>query len=346
MLQAKLWVAAGIVAALSLASAGARAESDPALIEAAKAEGTVTWASGLIVNQAVRPVAAAFEKKYGIRVEIANADNLLLRMTNEASAGKPTIDIFDNAGDTITAMRAADLIVPYASPETARYRPEHKDAENYWASCCVFFYTVAINTDIVKPEDEPKSYEDLLDPKWKDKMVWQNNENFAGPPSFIGARLISMGEEAGTAYLEKLAKQNITRVPGNARKALDQVILGQYPLAITALNHHVVISADQGAPIKWLKIGPVASTAETVGLVKGAAHPNAAKLLFDYLLSAEGQNVLREANYLPADPNVPAKVPELKPEQGGFTAVPILPSMNQEQLPKWLEIYKRLFVAG
>lgn len=90
----------------------------------------------------------------------------------------------------------------------------------------------------------------------------------------------------------------------------------------------------------------MASTAETVGLVKGAAHPNAAKLLFDYLLSTEGQNVLREANYLPADPNVPAKVPELKPEQGGFTAVPILPSMNQEQLPKWLEIYKRLFVAG
>lgn len=347
MLNPSLWLSvAAAVAALSLSGVGARADSDPALITAAKEEGTVTWASGLIVNQAVRPIAAAFEEKYGIQVEIATADNLLLRMTNEANAGKPTIDIFDNAGDTIAAMRAADLIVPYASPEAVRYRPEHKDPENYWASCCVFFYTVAVNTDMVTPEDEPKSYEDLLDPKWKDKIVWQNNENFAGPPSFVGARLISMGEEDGMAYLEKLSKQNITRVPGNARKALDQVILGQYPVAITALNHHVVISTSQGAPVKWLKIGPVASTAEVIGLVKGAAHPNAAKLLFDYLLSAEGQNVLREANYLPSDPNVSAKVPELKPEQGGFEAVAILPSMNQDSLPKWLEIYKRLFLAN
>lgn len=335
---------AAVLFALSLSAVGARADSDPALVAAAKKEGSVTWASGLIVNQAVRPVAAAFEAKYGIAVEIATADNLLLRMTNEASAGKQSIDIFDNAGDTITAMRQADLIIPYVSPEVARYRPEHKDPENYWASCCVFFYTVAVNTEMVKPEDEPKSYEDLLDPKWKDKMVWQDNENFAGPPSFVGARLISMGEDAGMAYLEKLSKQNITRIPGNARKALDQVILGQYPLAIMALNHHVVISSAKGAPVKWLKIGPVPGTAEAVGLVKGAPHPNAAKLLFDFLLSTEGQNVLKEANYLPADPNVSAKVAELKPDAGGFTAVAILPSMNRDLLPKWLEIYKRLFV--
>jgi ABC-type Fe3+ transport system, periplasmic component len=336
----------GAAASLGLlAAAGAAlAEPDPALVEAAKKEGTVTWASGLIVNQAVRPIAAAFKAKYGIDVEITNADNLLLRMTNEARAGNPTVDIFDNAGDTISAMRAADLIVPYESPEAARYRPEHRDAEHYWTSCCVFYYAIAVNTDLVKPEDEPKSYEDLLDPKWKDKMVWQTSENFAGPPSFIGARLMTMGEEAGMKYLEALAKQNITRIPGNARKALDQVILGQYPLAIIALNHHVVISSAQGAPVKWLKVGPMAGTAETVGLVKGAAHPNAAKLLYDYLLSAEGQNVLKEANYLPADPNVSAKVPELKPDGGGFTAFAVQPSMNDEHLAKWLDIYKRLFV--
>lgn len=332
-----------VLAAMSHLSP-ALAESDPALIEAAKKEGTVTWASGLIVNQAVRPIAAAFEKKYGINVEITTADNLLLRMTNEARAGAPTTDIFDNAGDTITAMRAADLIIPYVSPEAARYRPEHRDPENYWTACCVFYYTVAINTDMVKPEDEPKSFEDLLDPKWQGKIVWQTNENFAGPPSFIGTRLISMGEEAGMAYLDKLSKQNLVRIPGNARKALDQVILGQYPIAVMALNHHVVISAAQGAPVKWLTISPLIGTAETVGLVKGAAHPNAAKLLYDYLLSAEGQAVLKEANYLPADPNVQAKVPELKPDAGNFTAVAILPSMNQEFLPKWLDLYKRLFV--
>lgn len=346
MSKAKLRSLAGsiLAASLSLGSIAAMAQSDPALVEAARKEGTVTWASGLIVNQAVRPIAAAFEQKYGIRVEITTVDNLLLRMTNEARAGKPTIDIFDNAGNTMAAMRQADLVVPYISPEAARYRPEHKDPENYWVSSCLFYYVVAVNTDMVKPQDEPKSFEDLLDPRWKDQMAWQDNGNYGEPPLFVGTRLMSMGEEAGTAYLEKLAQQNITRIPGNARMVLDKVILGQYALGPMVLNHHVVISADQGAPVKWLKIGPVVGTSEVMGLTKGAAHPNAAKLLFDFVLSAEGQNVLKQANYLPADPNVAAKVPELKPEGGGFTATVIQPSMNEAALPKWKQTYQRLFV--
>ena len=338
-------VLAAALLAAPFASGRADAASDPALIEAAKKEGSVTWASGLIVNQIVRPMAAAFEKKYGIHVVTTNVDNLLLRMTNEARAGKPSIDVFDNAGNTIVAMREADLVIPYASPEAARYKPEHRDPENYWTACCTFYYSIAVNTNMVKPEDEPKSHLDLLDPKWKGKMVWQTDEGFSGPPSFVGTMLLSMGEEAGMAYLEKLAKQGINRVPGNARTALDQVIVGQYPLAVMALNHHVVISAAQGAPVKWLKVSPLIGTAETVSLVKGAAHPNAAKLFFDFLLSEEGQTVLKEANYLPADPNVPAKVAELKPDAGGFTAVAIQPAMNQTHLPEWLEIYKRLFIV-
>lgn len=334
-----------MAAALSLPAGVALAASDPALIEAAKKEGTVTWATGLIVSQAARPIAAAFEEKYGVKVELTNVDNLLLRMTNEARAGMPTIDIFDNAGNTIAAMREADLIVPYASPEAARYRPEHKDPDNFWASCCLFYYAVAINTEMVKLEDEPKTYEDLLDPRWKDQMAWQDNGNYGEPPLFVGTRLMSMGEEAGMTYLEKLAKQNITRIPGNARKVLDGVILGQHALSLMALNHHVAISSQQAAPVKWLKISPLIGTSEIIGLAKGAAHPNAAKLLFDFLLSKDGQTVLTEAYYLPADPDMQAKVRELKPEGGNFTAVVIQPSMNEDSLPKWRDIYQRLFIG-
>lgn len=333
-----------VAAALSFTASVALAASDSALIEAAKKEGTVTWASGLVLNQGARPVAAAFEKKYGIDVVITIADNLLLRMTNEARAGKPSIDVFDDGGSAMAALREADLVAPYDSPEASNYRPEHRDPENYWTAYCLFFYTVVINTELVKPEDEPKTYEDLLDPKWKDKMVWQNSENIAGPPSFIANKLITLGETEGMAYLKELSKQNITRIPGNARKALDQVILGQYPLALLSLSHHVVISSAQGAPAKWLKISPVTGTMETVGLVKGAAHPHAAKLFYDFLLSEEGQNVLRSVDYLPAHPNVSAKIPALKPENGNFTAVTMQPSAVQEFLPKWLAIYQRLFV--
>lgn len=331
--------------ALLLSAGTGLAASDPALIEAAEKEGTVTWASGLIVSQAVRPIAAAFEEKYGIKVEITNVDNLLLRMTNEAQAGKPTIDIFDNAGNTIAAMREADLIVPYASPEATRYRPEHKDPENYWVSCCLFYYGVAINTEMVKPEDEPKTYKDLLDPRWKDQMAWQDNGNYGEPPSFVGAQLMSMGEEAGMAYLEKLAKQNITRIPGNARKVLDGVILGQHALSVMALNHHVAISSQQGVPVKWLKMSPLIGTSEVIGLAKRRGSPQRGKIAVR-LPAVEGRPGGAEGGlYLPADPKIQAKVPELKPEGGNFTAVVIQPSMNEDSLPKWRDIYQRLFVG-
>ena len=348
MLKAKvtsLILAAAALIAASL-SGPTLAASDPALIEAAKKEGTVTWASGLIFNQAVRPLAQAFEKKYGIKVETTTSGDLLLKLTNEARSGaKPSVDIFDGTGDTIAALREADLIIPYVSPEASKLRPEHRDADNYWASCCIFYWTMAINTDLVKPGDEPKSHQDLLDPKWKGKMAWQADRTVAGPSSFVGLILTSMGEEAGMAYLQKLAKQDIARVPGNARTVLDQVIVGQYSMAVMALNHHAVISAAQGAPVKWLKVSPLIGTAETVTIVKNAQHPNAAKLFFDFLLSEDGQNVLKEANYLPSDPNVQAKTPDLKPKEGGFTAMQIMPAMNQTHLPKWLEIYERLFVT-
>lgn len=349
MLKAKttrsLLLRAAIIIAAALPAA-AFAASDPALIEAAKKEGKVVWSSGLIFNQAVRPLAAAFEKKYGIKVETTTGADLLLKLTNEARSGaKPSVDIFDGTGDTIAALRAADLIIPYVSPESHKLRPEHKDSENYWASCCIFYWTMAINTDLVKPADEPKSHQDLLDPKWKGKMAWQADRTVAGPSSFVGMILTSMGEEAGMAYLQKLAKQDIARVPGNARTVLDQVIVGQYAMGVMSLNHHAVISAAQGAPVKWLKISPLIGTAETVSIIKGAQNPNAAKLLFDFLLSDDGQLVLKEANYLPSDPNVQAKTPDLKPKEGGFTAVQIMPAMNQTHLPKWLEIYERLFVT-
>lgn len=334
-----------------LAAAGAflafgdvRAASDPALIEAAKAEGSVTWASGLVINQAARPVANAFTKKYGINVDVMVAENLLLRMTNEARAGKATIDVFDDGGSAMAAIRKADLVAPYTSPEAAAFSADHRDPEGYWTAYCLFFYTVVVNTDLVPPEEEPQTFADLLDPKWKGRMVWQNSENAAGPPSFVGARLTSMGQADGMAYLEKLAGQDVVRVTGNARSALDQVILGEYPMALMSLNHHVVISAEQGAPVKWLKLSPLIGTMETTAVAKNAPHPNAAKLFYDFLLSEEGQNVLKAANYLPARPGVPARVAELKPDAGGFTAVTIQPAMAKEGLPGWVEIYKRLFV--
>src|SRR5690606_35714293 len=103
--------------------------------------------------------------------------------------------------------------------------------------------------DLVKEEDYPKSYEDLLDPKWKGRMAWTTSTSAGGPPGFIGMILDHMGEEKGMEYLRKLAEQDIINVPSNQRVVLDKVAAGEVPLGLSIYNYHVPISQAKGAPI-------------------------------------------------------------------------------------------------
>jgi len=104
-----------------------------------------------------------------------------------------------------------------------------------------------------------------------------------------------------------------------------------------------VLSAKKGAPVTWLKVEPISGVTHSIGLVKNAPHPNAAKLLIDFLVSEEGQRTFAAVDYLPAMPSVPAKTPELKPEAGGFAANYISPATMTENLDRWIKIKKELF---
>lgn len=341
----KPWCAGGIAAALVIATAGSASAVDQKLIDAAKKEGTVVWYSTLIVNQLVRPMAEAFEKKYpGITVKYSRtpAGEMALKLQNEIRANSVQADVFDANSAFFQAMPLKNL-VEY-QPEAAADYPENlKDPKGRFTAVNVFTMAVGINTNLVPEAERPKTYEDLLDPKWKGKMAWTTDLTPNGPPGFIGNILASMGQEKGMAYLEKLSKQDIASVPASQRVVLDQVIAGQYAIGLMIFNHHTVISAKKGAPVTWLRIEPLISTGNYVGLIKGSPHPNAGKLFEEFILSKEGQTVLQKANYLPADPEVPAAEPSLKPKQGGFKATVITNEMALEKLPAWIEVYKKLF---
>ena len=164
-----------------------------------------------------------------------------------------------------------------------------------------------------------------------------------GAAGFIGNVLVTMGEDKGMAYLRKLAKQQIIPVSASARKVLDQAVAGEYPIALQIFNHHTVISAKKGAPVTWVKMEPVTNVISAIGLIKGSPHPNAGKLLIEYMLSLEGQKVLQTANYLPAHPDVPAKVPSLKPKEGGYKVNVMSQKMVHRNLKKWKKIHADLF---
>jgi iron(III) transport system substrate-binding protein len=344
VIVARLKTTAVLAVAASLAGAPALA-ADAALIEAAKKEGEVNWYSTQIISQLVRPVTAAFEKKYpGIKVRAtrANATEVAIKIINESRAGRVQSDVFDGT-TTVVPLKKEGYVLQWLPDAAKEYPADVKDPEGYWIANNLFIITPGFNTSLVPRGTEPKTYQDLLDPKWRGKMAWNGFPTSSGIGGFVGTVLTDMGPEKGRAYLRELAKQNIAPLRGSAREVLDQVIAGEYAIALQIFNHHAVISARKGAPVDWIKMEPATGTLSVISIHKSAPHPNAAKLLVDFIISKEGQKVFSDADYITAHPDVPARVPTLKPKEGGFRVQFFTPEQTEEKMPEWKKVSDEFF---
>jgi ABC-type Fe3+ transport system substrate-binding protein len=333
-----------VLALVLFASSGQADAADPALVEAAKKEGKVVWYTTLIVNQAIRPLKAAFEKKYpGIELQFSRADETptAAKILEEGVANRVQADVFDGITNMIPLKRAK-LLASYVPSSAGQYPPELKDRGGHWNALLLYVFTPGINTTLVPKERAPKTYQDLLDPQWKGKMAWNPN-SIAGAIGFVGNILTSMGEQRGTEFLRSLATQRIVNVEASARAILDQVMAGEYAIGLMSFNHHTVISAQKGAPADWLKLEPVPVALDSAGILKDAPHPNAARLLIEFLTSEDGQKVLQKADYLPAMPSVPAMKPGLRPEDGAFKATFFRPDETYDRIPQWVKLVSELF---
>jgi len=336
-----------LIALLALTAVGASrpaGAADAALIEAARKEGKGVWYTTLIVNQAVRPLKDAFERKYpGIDLQYSRADETptAAKILEEGVAGRVQADIFDGITNMVPLKRAR-LLAPYVPADAGRYPPELKDPEGYWNALLHYVFTPGINSNLVPKERVPRSYQDLLDPKWKGRMAW-NPSSIIGAIGFVGNALVGMGEDRGMDYLRALAGQKIVNVEMSSRAILDQVIAGEYAMVLMSLNYHSVISAQKGAPVEWIKLEPVPVALDAVGVLKDAPHPNAARLLVEFLTSEDGQKVLQKADYLPAMASVPAMKPGLRPDDGGFKATFFRPEETYDRIPQWMKVVSELF---
>ena len=318
--------------------------ADQSLIDAAKKEGRVTWYTNHIIEDFGRPAAEAFEKKYGIHVDAIRAGNaeISLRVMNEGAAGKLQADVIDGTAATKTLQKAG-FIQKWLPDAAARFDKQFVDPDGYWISTNLYAMTPGYNTKLIPKGTEPRSDADLLDPKWKGKIVWSSPASTYEAAEFIGFILTYMGEEKGRAYLQQLAKQNIAEIGGSARNVLDQVIQGEYPLALMMFNYQTVISAEKGAPIDWIPMQPTLGTLSLIAVTQGGPHPNAGKLLVDYLTSPEGQRLFRDRGFLPVDPDVAPTHPELRPDGVNFKALYMSPDEIESSQPYWIKVYNQYF---
>jgi len=319
------------------------ADISPELIAKAKQEGQVTYYTDLIVDQIVRPMTAAFEAKYGIKVTYTRGDSQVnsIKLLNEYRAGRVMADVF-GVTSSMEVLIEAGVVRQFTAANADELPPQYRDPDRYWVSSNLFILTPGLNTALVPAAQRPKTYDDLLAPTWKEKMVWKMND-LSGAPGFIGNVLTSMGEERGMAYLRKLSAQGIKRLNASARAILDQVIAGEYPMALQIFNHHAAISAEKGAPVDWVRLSPATVTPDLLGLPKNAPHPNAGLLFVEFMTSKEGQAIFQKANYLPARPDVPPLTPDLTPANGGFAATVITPAMTAKSMNQWDKVFADLF---
>lgn len=317
------------------------------LIEGAKKEGQVIFYSAMIVNQALRPLADKFGKKYPfIKMTYwrADSEDIAQKVSAEVRAGNVVGDVVEGTGVGELAVQAG-LLIPYTTPMMAAYPALYSDPDHMWTPTRLSYYSIAYNTRLVPENKVPKSYQDLLDPQWKGKMSWRIG-SASGTPLFLTNLRLAWGEDKARAYFGKLKDQKIVNFgAGSARTLVDRVVAGEYAIALNIFAHHPLISKAKGAPVDSKLLDPVASTAATMGVVKGGKHPHAALLLIDFILSKEGQEILRGANYFPADPAVPP-APQLAPVVPKSAGVPEN-FIGPEKLVKYTdsseEIFRTLF---
>jgi ABC-type Fe3+ transport system substrate-binding protein len=329
---------------LSFARIPCAGAADAALIAAARKEGSVTWYTTLIVDQFVRPLVAAFEKKYGINVNYVrlDPDEIALRVMGEGAAHRMQADLFDGFSEVVPLANKG-LVLDWLPDEVSAWPKAYYAADKSWVATNLYVLTPGYNTELVPPGAAPKTFQDLLNPKWKGKMAWSSNPSVSGAPGFIGLVLTTMGQDRGMAYLKQLAAQNIAGVQASAREVLNQAIAGEYAIALQIFDYHASISAAQGAHVDWIKMQPALAALGVASITNAAPHPAAAKLLLDFLVSDEGQRIFRDADYIPVAPNVPPKQASWRPDGVAFKAVYLTPAQITDSIPVWSKIYDRYF---
>jgi ABC-type Fe3+ transport system substrate-binding protein len=271
----------------------ARGQSGPdaKLIEGAKREREVVWYTTTNLETS-RVIAEVFQKKYPYLKFVfyrAGVGPLINRVLLEARSGKFDWDVVSGGGELFTPIMERGLIAPYRSPETRMIDEDLVDKQGYWTAYTVGTFVLGFNKKLVRPQDVPKTYEALFEPKWKGQKIAVDNS--AG---LLHALIPVWGKEKALAYFRQLAAQNPV-VKESTSIIAQLLIAGEMPLALS-LAHLYELNLRKGAPIDWLALEPAVVRVVPTMLGAKSQHPNGAKLFYDFLVGREGQEIIRSFN--------------------------------------------------
>jgi iron(III) transport system substrate-binding protein len=321
---------------LLVAGGIARAQSAPTaeLLQGAKKEGKLVWYTSMAIDTS-KPLLDVFLKQYPfIQAELVRAgeEQLLNRILTESRAGKSFFDVVSSSAIQVLALR--NFLSPYASAESTAYVAELKDPQGRWTAVYNNNLVPVYNTKMLSEKEVPKDYPDLLDPRWKGKMLMDSTDY-----DWYGTLAVVWGREAAVRYMERLAQQAPAWRRGHGLVA-QLIAAGEVPLG-WAYNFRVERMKTEGAPVDWIpSFNPIVTTINGVGLSAKASAPNAGKLFIDFILSKKGQEMIRDMRRIPSRSDV--KPLAVKMDQSKLR-LKLVPGEVMANIDRYAEEFRKIF---
>ena len=311
------------------------ADRDLRLVEQAKKEGQVVVYSTMTVNDG-KALAAAFERKHGVRVVHwrSGAERIVNRAISEARARRYEADVFETSAHRMDALYRERLLEDFHSPALRDITPAAfpRGHRQYVADRFAFF-VMGYNTNLVKPDELPATYQDLLHPRWAGRLTIEGTDMH-----WFGAVVKALGEEKGLAFFRRLAAQK-PQIRNSHILIAQLIAAGEIVLCVNAYNNNLETLKLQGAPVDWKPLQPAFGQASAIGVARYAPRPHAALLFAEFVLSREGQEIYKSVNRVPTSLLVDSPLNKFKHEI-------IDPALSLDEDEKWGRHFSSIFLGG
>ena len=303
------------------------------VLAAAQKEGGFTLYTS-IAEKDIQPLIGPFEKKYGLKVRVwrSGTDKVLQRTLTETAGKRYEVDMVHISAPEMEALSQEKVLQPVSNPGFKELLPGTLPAHREWVATLLTVFVQAYNTNQIKKEDLPKTFEDLLNPKWKGKLGVET-EDF----DWFAATVTAMGEAKGVKLFRDIVATNGMSARKGHSLLNNMVGAGEVPLALTVYNYMPEAARKKGAPIDWFALEPVVARANGMGIARRAPHPNAALLFYDYMISVEAQKILAGMDYVPTNAGVESPLKNLKVKM-------IDPAVSLSQMEKWTKLYDEVML--
>ena len=302
-------------------------------VAAAQKEGSFTLYTSF-AEKDLPPLLGAFEKKYGIKVRLwrSASEKVLQRTVAETAARRYEVDAVHTSALEMEALHREQILQPVAPPHSAQLLAGALRPHREWIATYLSVWVQAYNTSLVRKEDLPRTYQDLLDPKWRGKLGIE-----ARVPEWYATVVLDMGEEKGVRFFRDLVGRNGISVRGGHTLLNNLVIAGDVALALTVYQYMPEAAKRKGAAIDWFVLEPAVARMSGIGIARRAPHPNAALLFYDFMLSSEAQQLLLSMDYIPTTGKLPSPLAQRR-----LTLVD--PALAMDQHDKWLKSFEDVIV--